>query len=177
MKRIVCLILVLICVLFVSCGKNDMGQHDTKVIVKTDNEEIEAHILFKNSIWYSPENNDLPAEWVYQEGRSNVVGALTSLSENGGIEDVPRISHNNSMVVNIPDNNGVGKYKIYSPDNFETIIEEFDDISEFSKLENGEWYVVFDVSYKGKYIEEDKQYEMHGFFYVFKLQVGEEVTE
>ena len=154
-----------------------MGQHDTKVIVKTDNEEIEAHTLFKNSIWYSPENNDLPAEWVYNEGRSNVVGALTSLVETGGITEVPTINYSGSISADIPENNGVGKYKIYSSDNFEEPIEELDDISEFSKLENGEWYVVFDVSYKGKYIEEDKQYEMHGFFYVFKLQVGEEVTE
>ena len=174
MKKIISLMLELICILsiFVSCGKNDMGQHDTKVIVSTDNEEIEVHIVFKTSMWYSPENN-LPAEWVYNEGQSNVVGALNSLEETGGITEVPTIKYASSMVVNIPENSGVGKYKIYRTDNFEDPIEEFDDISQFSKLEAGEWYVVFDVSYKGKYIEEEKQYEMHGFFYVFKLQVGE----
>lgn len=176
MKRVVCIFLVLICVLFVSCGKTDMGQHDTKVIISTDTEEIEAHIVFKECKWYSPENN-LPAEWVYQEGKSNVVGALTSLVETGGITEVPTINYSSSISADIPENNGLGKYKIYSPDNFEAPIEEFDDISQFSKLENGEWHVVFDVSYRGKYIEEDKQYEMSGFFYVFKLQVGEEVTE
>ena len=174
MKRILCLIISLLFVLciFVSCGKNDVGHRDARVFVKTDNEEIQAKIVDKTTTWYSPENN-LPAEWVYIEGRANVVGALTSLKENGGITEVPTINYSSSISVIIPENNGAGKYKIYSPDDFETSADEFSDISEFSKLENGEWYVVFDVSYRGKYIEEEKQYEKHGFFYVFKLRVGE----
>ena len=147
-----------------------MGQHDTKVVVKTDNEEIEAKIVDKTITWYSQEN-DLPAEWVYNEGRANVVGALTALTETGGITEVPTINYSSSISVIIPENNGIGKYKIYSPDNFETPVEELGDISEFSNPEKGEWYVVFDVSYRGKYIKKDKKYESITYSYVFKLIV------
>ncbi|MBE6610705.1 MAG: hypothetical protein E7634_08560 [Ruminococcaceae bacterium] len=154
MKRIVCLFLVLICVLFVSCGK-EKSKVDT-VIISNVLEEIEPLEFFS---WSSSYEN---GQWYSADG----YGAR--LPED--ISSVPVITYNEWITIDLPDKaerRGVSVYNM----SFDKAVYTGEDMMILDEVPKGEWYVSISVRYIGKYILFENEHEASGYQYLFKLIV------